>query len=84
VESTAATQTVSERALARRIDRKLIRHSGERLAKCRSDSRWFNTLGDYYTYDKQSRFVRETHNDLEELGRELGVLKAGEQLQLQG
>lgn len=70
---------VSERALFSRIDRAL-RRNGEMLRRCRSNSRDYHTVGDFYTVDIERNAVVSTHVDLEQHGRELKVLHANEQL----
>jgi hypothetical protein len=69
---------VSERALSSRIDRAL-RKNGEKLRRCRSNSRDYHRLGDFYTVDIERNAVASTHVDLEQRGRELGVLHSNEQ-----
>lgn len=64
---------VSERALIARINRKLP--GNEKLKKLRG-TRWENDLGLYYIVDEYFNAVRDTHVDIESLGRELGALKA--------
>lgn len=70
------TKTVSERALIKRINRKLVKEN-ERLAVTRSD-RWYSDLGNYYIFDVNTNFVTSAHHDLEELGREMGCLSSCE------
>ena len=70
---------VSVRALEGRVKRALER-DGETLKKCREDSRWFTDLGEYYLVDLNMNSVNTKHVDLEELARELEVLKPFEVL----
>ncbi len=70
---------VSERALFSRIDRAL-RRKGQRLRRCRSNSRDYQTLGDFYTVDIERNALVLPSIDLEQYGRELKVLHADEQL----
>lgn len=70
---------VSPRALLARINRKLV-HDGECMKTCRSDSRWWHDLGDYYVVDLSRNFLTHKHYDLEEWGRDLGCLKPYEGL----
>jgi hypothetical protein len=69
---------VSERALVQRINRKLWKES-EVLKAARPNTRAVQDLGRYYVIDDRNRVVRQ-HCDLEEMGRELGVLAAYERL----
>ena len=66
---------VSPRALLARINRKLV-HDGECMKTCRSDSRWWHDLGDYYVVDLSRNFLTHKHYDLEEWGRDLGMPQA--------
>jgi hypothetical protein len=63
---------VSLRALVQRINRKLV-HENEQLKATRGD-RWRHEQGDYYIVDHSRRWIVAKHVDVEELGRELGVL----------
>ncbi len=56
-----------------RINRKL-RKDGEVLRKCRSNSRDWPSLGDFYAVDFTNNAVTAQHVDPEQWGRELGVL----------
>jgi hypothetical protein len=64
---------VSTAAVAARIRRRLRREGGN-LRKCRETCRDRFYLGEFYTV-APSGFLDVTHVDLEDLGRELGVLK---------
>ncbi len=74
---------VSRRALEQRINRKLA-PDGEVLRRKRSDwcryGRGWNAKGDYYLLDLNTNFLVDEGFDLEDLGRELGVLQAYETL----
>jgi hypothetical protein len=72
--------TVSERALFSRVDHKL-RHDGEKLCRCRFDSRWWSDLGDIYAIDVTRNAVVATNIDLEAWARELDVLREWEELE---
>jgi len=72
--------TVSEGALLRRINRRLQRTVFQRVLKLREDSRAYFDLGRFYVIDCSSRFLVDSHVDLEELARELGVLRPSERL----
>lgn len=72
---------ISERALVARINRKLD-HSDEALKKCRVNSRWYSTLGDYYLVNNQSNTIVAYHVDIEDLARNCGVLNEWEVLEL--
>lgn len=68
-------QAVSERALVARINR---HYKGAEVVKvCRYDSRWFRDLGRFYAHNDRNHLT-QTDIRLEELGRELGVLREGE------
>lgn len=69
---------VSSRALVQRINRKL-RIDDEVLKKTRPNSVW-NELGDYYILDFNRNRITAKDVDIEELGRELGVLHPQEEL----
>ncbi len=64
---------VSARAIQQRINRKLAAR-GETLKKCPVKSQWFSDLGGYYCVNTNHNHLTSTHIDLEEMGRELGVL----------
>jgi hypothetical protein len=79
--------TVSERALIQRINRKIGGYDrgsctawGERLRKTRGD-RWWSNLGSFYTVDWNSNLICDTHINLERYGREVGALAAYEGVQ---
>jgi hypothetical protein len=63
---TKVGKAVSERAIARRARRKLA-DEGLRLRKCRSDSRWYLELGDWYLVDVATNCVVEKQCDIDEL-----------------
>lgn len=69
---------VSPRALIQRINRKL-RDENEVVRAARGE-RAKQQLGDFYRLDVDRNAVVQTDVDLEELGRELGVLSAAEVL----
>jgi len=71
--------SVSERALLGRINRRLAKDE-EVLKKCRPDSRWYHDLGAYYGVGVRTNSICYQHIDLEEFGRELGVLRPFEAL----
>ena len=64
---------VSTRAIIQRINRKLAK-DGDKLRKNRSQ-RWWPEMGDYYIVDEERNAFIRGHVDLEDLGRELGVLE---------
>jgi hypothetical protein len=70
---------VSRRALIQRINRK-IAGDWEQLKTNRSE-RWYQNLGDYYVVNVERNFIVETHIDLEDYGRKVGVLKDWEKLE---
>lgn len=69
---------VSRRALEQRIRRALARNSMV-LHRCSPSSRAYRDLGEYYIVDDRRHLV-ELDCGLEELGRELGVLRGYEGL----
>lgn len=71
---------VTERALFSRINRRLNK-DGEKLHRCRADSRWFNDMGPYYIVDMATNTATARgFSDLENWGREIGALKPFEKL----
>jgi hypothetical protein len=80
-ESTTAPQKVqvSERALLARINRRLDKER-ELIRKCRPDARGYATLGDYHRIDWHLNAVIDTHVNLEDLSRDLDLLKPWEVL----
>lgn len=71
---------VSERALFARIDRALDKQE-ERLRRCRPGSRSHWELGDYYVINWRIGGLVHKDVDIEDLGRELGVLRDYEKLE---
>lgn len=69
---------VSERALMARINRKL-RKDLSALRKTRGGCAQIE-LGDFYVVDYELNSVTDTFVDIEDLGRELGVLRHYERL----
>ena len=71
--------SVSTRALLQRINRALAKRD-EVVKTTRGDRLRFD-LGEYYCVDYDRNLIVEDHIDLEDLGRELGVLKGWERLE---
>ena len=71
--------SLTRRAVERRVAHRLIPQSLI-LRKCSPRSRWHSSLGDYYLTRAADRFVMATHQDLEELARELDVMSIGESI----
>ena len=69
----------TRRAVEQRVARVLAR-SGEQLRKCSPRHRWYSSLGDYYLTNAASRFVVATHQDLEDLARDYGILGEDESI----
>jgi hypothetical protein len=69
---------VSERALVQRINRKLAKDD-QILKKARSE-RVRQDMGDYYVVTFPVGGAWPTHVDVEEMGRELDVLKPWEEI----
>lgn len=65
---------LSEKVLAQRINRKL-RKVGEVLKHTRGTGSVWLTLGEYYVVDIYGNYVTQYHVDVEELGRDLGVIQ---------
>jgi hypothetical protein len=80
--------TITERALIRRINRKLA-HDGQRLRKTRPAGyglpgglpTYPTELGEFHIVDNWTSALVSGHENPEELGRELGVLRAYEKLE---
>ncbi len=63
--------TISESALVRRVNAQL---NGCRLSVCSTASRGYTDLGRYNLRCSNTGAVLETHLDLRQLARELGVI----------
>jgi hypothetical protein len=72
-------KSVTEGALFKRINRALQREDGTCLRKTRYGSPAQSNLGEFFSVTENNA-VRDTHLNLENLGRQLGVLKDTEQL----
>ena len=70
---------VSEKALRARINRKLA-HDHEALRRCRTTSRDWATLGNWYIVDVYRNAITDKHVDLETCAKDLGVLGEDEVL----
>ena len=70
---------VSRRAVEARVKRALAKED-ELLKKCREDSRWYSDLGRYYIIDIRFSAIVRKNEDLEDLARELRVLREYEEL----
>lgn len=70
---------VSERALMRRINRRLVRE-GERLHACHPASRWHGDLGCFYMTRPDANSIIARHVGIEALAADLGALRPGEAL----
>lgn len=75
--------SITESALIRRINRKFA-HDGETLHKTRPGRGYGGHELGYYHITDCNNCLTSAHQDLEALGRELGVLKATEHLQEEG
>jgi len=67
---------ISENALFKRVARKLA-HDGVRLHRCRFNSRWFRSLGRFYTTNRFNCICGiSLDNDIEllDFAKELGVV----------
>lgn len=70
---------VTEKQLVARINRRLI-DNGQQVHRCRP-GRLHHELGDYYLRDVDMNAILDKRLDIEDLGRELGVLRACDRLQ---
>ena len=70
---------VTRRALFQRLSRALAKKSERLIANRRPGP--VPDIGNYYTVDTKKNSVARTDVDLEEIGRELGVLKPYERLE---
>lgn len=55
----------------------------EAVRRSREGSPWYNELGRHFSVDFNMNTILEMHIDLEEYGRELGVLRSHERLEAQ-
>jgi hypothetical protein len=69
---------ITEKALYQRVNRKM-KADGKVLKRARG--RLVATLGDYYTVDLTRNCIMDKHVDLEDCGREIGVLQQYEALE---
>jgi len=74
------TVPVSQRALIARINRALKKD--DEVLKATRGERWRDEQGDFYILDWRKNWIVYKHVDLEELGRELEVLKPFEHLEV--
>lgn len=74
------TRFLTEAALVQRVNQALA-HEGQRLFRCRADSRHYLELGRFYLVDVSRNCIEAKGMDLEALARELAVLQPGETLQ---
>ncbi|MFM8494082.1 MAG: hypothetical protein ACKOEM_00955 [Planctomycetia bacterium] len=79
IELERRSPSLSRRAVERRVAHRLIPQSLI-LRKCSPRSRWHSSLGDYYLTRVADRFVMATHQDLEELARELDAIREDESI----
>jgi hypothetical protein len=73
------TLTVSKAALMARINRRLAK-DGQRLYVNRG-VRWNNDLGNFYVLNLRPQQVLSSHDNLEDLGRQMEVLQPFEKLE---
>ena len=76
------TVPVGKRALIARINRTLKKD--DEMLKATRGERARSDLGDYYIIDVRGNLILHKDVDLEDLGRELGVLKGVEHLEEEG
>jgi len=77
------TRVISSRALMKRINRTL-RQNDEVLRKVRSGSSMEWGYGPYYTLNWRHNYICDKGLYIEDLGRDLGVLRDGERLKVEG
>ena len=70
---------VSDRAIMKRLNRK-YGSLGAQFKKGRLNSRSFKYTGKYYLLKLKSNAIIKTYDNIEELGKELGVLQDYEQV----
>src|ERR1700682_4324917 len=73
---------VTRNALLQRLNRTL-RPLGEKVKVTRGE-RWRNDLGDSHLLDTRNNLILARHLDPEALGREIGVLRIWERLEMWG
>lgn len=71
---------ISKAALVLRINRKL--RESDAVLRITRGTQALIDLGDFYVLDTRSNSIAKKHLDLEDYARELGVLKAWEQVKL--
>lgn len=77
--ASSSRRLVSQSALLRRVNRTLARQD-KQVRKCRTASRDYGELGDYYCVDINRNLIVDKHVDLENYGRDLKVLNTEERL----
>lgn len=70
---------VTESALVARINRKLAPEH-QKVCKCRESSSAFNDLGRFYVLDTYRNAIENSHIDIENFARELGVMRPEESI----
>ena len=70
---------ISERAVIQRINRKLAKDN-EKLKTLHETSQSIHNIGRHYIVDIYSGAILHTHQDVESLGREIGVLHNREKI----
>lgn len=73
--------SITEHTLFKRVKKALLTSqsagAAKRLNRCRYNSRWFNELGRYYLVGLNN-YVSDRYVDLQDLARELNVLRPDE------
>lgn len=72
--------SVSQGALLQRINRRLKSLGTDEVLRKSRGRRWWSDLGDFYIQNVNRNSIVRGHVDIEELGRELGVLAELEHL----
>jgi hypothetical protein len=72
---------ITERTVIYRIN-KVLTKKGQFLHRCRKTDRLYATLGDYHIEGDGQGYlsVKETHIDIEKMGREMGVINTWEMM----
>ncbi len=74
------TRSLSRRAVVRRLSQRLAAENLV-LRKCPARSRWHSTLGDYYLTTTLLGYLAATHQHLDELAHDYGVIGEGQQIE---
>lgn len=73
---------LNERAFLRRINRRLAKE-GQQIKRCAFRSKHYSSLGRYYSVDIYTNCVTAQHIDLDEWGKEFGILATQEKSRIE-